>query len=294
MKFSFRESVVPYARWEMFFMRLIVLWPCWSLIERQVVNVQKKPNGLAYFVDLTFLANSQVQSALVIAFLVAGFFYVIDRLGLLALAIITAIMVAKGTLINSQGAINHSLQLLTLVMLVQLVVQIVSAIKKWPDLQKQIQSIHWVKVVIVASYVSSAFVKLFASSEFWVARVPYLALQIIKSNLQAYYTDLEPMATGWVAAFPYWVANNPNLARIFFSGGLLLELFAFLILINRRWAFGMGLVILLFHESISYLMAIDFKNHVWLVAIFLINVPWLIFSAYGFLTKRKVSQLNAS
>ncbi len=271
-----RETVVRYASWETFFMRLLVLWPCWSLIERQVVAVQPTPNGLAHFIDFTFLANPAVQNGVMIVFFITGFFYVIDRLAVPALAVITGILIAKGTLINSQGAINHSLQLLTLVMLSQLIVQIVAAVKKWEPSEKQIQAMHWTKVVIAASYVSSAFVKLFASNVFWVARVPYLALQIIKSNLQAYYTDLEPMATGWVAEFPYWVASHPNLARVFFSSGLLLELFAFLLLINRRWALAMGLIILLFHESISFLMNIDFKNHVWLMLTFLINVPWLI------------------
>ena len=275
-----REEIVRYASWETFFMRVAVLWPCWSLIERQVVNVQPTPNGIAKFIDLTFLANPAVQNGVMIAFFIAGFFYIIDRLALPALGLIVAIMIAKGTLINSQGAINHSLQLLTLVLLAQLIVQAIASFKKWPASEKQIQAVHWSKVVIAASYVSSAFVKLFASSEFWIARVPYLALQIIKSNLQAYYTDLEPMATGLVAEFPYWVASHPNLARLFFSGGLLLELFAFLALINRRWGLAMGAIILLFHESISFLMNIDFKNHVWLVAIFFINFPWLLVSAW--------------
>lgn len=274
-----REEIVRYASWETFFMRVLILWPCWSLIERQVVNVQPTPNGIAKFVDLTFLANPAVQNGVIIAFFIAGFFYVIDRFAMPALGIIVAIMVAKGTLINSQGAINHSLQLLTLVLLAQFIVQFIAAIKKWTPSEKQIQAVHWSKIVIVASYVSSAFVKLFASNVFWIARVPFLALQIIKSNLQAYYTDLEPMATGWVAEFPYWVASHPNLARIFFSAGLMLELFAFLALINRRWALAMGVIILLFHESISFLMNIDFKNHVWLVAIFFINIPWLLVSA---------------
>ena len=275
-----REEVVRYASWETFFMRLLILWPCWSLIEREVVNVQPTPNGIAKFVDLTFLANPAMQNGVMIAFFIAGFFYVIDRLATPALGLIVAIMIAKGTLINSQGAINHSLQLLALVLLTQFIVQVIALIKNWTPVEKQIQAIHWTKIVIAASYVSSAFVKLFASNVFWIARVPFLALQIIKSNLQAYYTDLEPMATGWVAEFPYWVANHPNLARIFFSGGLMLELFAFLALINRRWALAMGVIILLFHESISFLMNIDFKNHVWLVAIFFINIPWLLVSAW--------------
>ena len=282
-----REEIVRYASWEMFFMRVAVLWPCWSLIEREVVNVQPTPNGIAKLIDLTFLANPAVQSGVMIAFFITGFFYVIDRLAMPALGLIVAIMIAKGTLINSQGAINHSLQLLTLVLLAQLIVHVTAVVKKWPASEKQIQAIHWSKVVIVASYVSSAFVKLFASSEFWIARVPYLALQIIKSNLQAYYTDLEPMAKGWVADFPYWVASHPNLARIFFSGGLMLELFAFLALINRRWALAMGVIILLFHESISFLMNIDFKNHVWLVAIFFINIPWLLASGWQRLGRRQ-------
>ncbi len=279
MKLNLREEVVRYASWEMFLMRLFLLGPCWSLIQRNMGNVQPEPNGIAHFIDLTFLANPTVQTGVTIAFLVAGLLYVLDRFAIGGLAVLTAIMVAKGTLVNSQGAINHSQQLVTLVLLTQLLVQIVAVGKKWPLLQKNIQAVHWTKVIIAASYVSAAFEKLFASSEFWVARVPYLALQIIKSNLQAFYTNLEPMATGVVASFPYWVVENPNLARVFFSGGLVLELVAFLALINRRWALGIGLAMLFLHESISYLMKIDFKNHTGLILIFFVNVPWLLVNA---------------
>jgi hypothetical protein len=67
--------------------------------------------------------------------------------------------------------------------------------------------------------------------------------------------------------------EHPTLARIFFGAGLLTELFAFLALLGRRWAFFYGLAIVVMHLSISHLMQLDFWYHIWAAVIFLLNLP---------------------
>lgn len=279
---NLRETIVPHAAWEMVLMRAFLLWPFWIVVQRTVQGTQPRPNGIAHFVDLTWLANPSAQMVLNGAYWIAGVLFVSGRAMIPALAAISAILVAKGTLINSQGATNHALQLITLVSLTMLVAYCFRWKCGWTRHESHVRAVHWAKVMIAASYVSAAVCKLFASSEFWIARVPYMALQILKSNLQTYYTNLEnqsPVAQN----FAYWIVEHPHLARMLFGAGLLLELFCFLALINRWWALFIGLGMVGMHWMIHVVMSLEFKHHVYLLLIFYVNAPWLLYAGLKWL-----------
>jgi hypothetical protein len=70
--------------------------------------------------------------------------------------------------------------------------------------------------------------------------------------------------------------EHPTLSSLFFGMGLLIELFAFLALLGRRWAFFFGLTIIALHLSISHLMQLDFWYHIWAAVIFLLNLPGVL------------------
>ena len=75
---------------------------------------------------------------------------------------------------------------------------------------------------------------------------------------------------------PDLIAEHPNLARLFFAPGLLIELLFFLGLLGRRWSAGMGLAAIGLHRSIELLMGLDFESHEVLLWIFFVNVPYWI------------------
>lgn len=281
-----RENVIEHTGWEMVLMRLCMLYPFYRAIGRKLPAVQPHPNGLAHFFDLTFLAQPAVIQATLILSSIAAFFYVSGWFMIPALTILTGVLVLQGTLINSQGAINHALQLLTMVVMAQWLVYIFGAVRKLPRHRAHLLAVHWAKIIIAASYVTAAFSKLFASSEFWIARVPYLALQVIKSNLQTYYNRLEPNPSVIAEKFPYWVLEFPNAARLFFGAGLALELFAFLALVSRGWALFIGLSMLMLHFSIQVIMTLEFKHHVYLLMIFYVNAPWLLYAGGKWVANR--------
>jgi hypothetical protein len=68
--------------------------------------------------------------------------------------------------------------------------------------------------------------------------------------------------------------DNPNVTRLFLGGGLLIELLAFLLLVNRVWALVVGAFILALHWGIDLTMGLNFKYQMAVVAIFLVNVPF--------------------
>ena len=240
--------------------------------------------GLAKFMDLTFFARIesmlvwQIVTAAGLAVYVAG---VLPVLGLLP-ALVFAIGI--GTLNASQGAHNHSTQLCSMILLGQFLVYALPWLKggglrlpSWlkPDLFIHRRAIYVTLVIFAAGYVVCGWVKLQNSDWQWIHKVvPGLAMELMKTNWSAYYDTLEPVPQVLTTTVNL-MNEHPTLARLFFGAGLLIELFAFLLLLGRRWAFFYGLAIIALHLSISQLMQLDFWYHIWAAVIFLLNLPGL-------------------
>ncbi len=205
----------------------------------------------------------------------------LPALGLLP-AMIFAIGI--GRLHESQGAVNHSTQLVTLSVMGQFFVYALpyyfnAGLRRWnwikPPLPVHQRAVYVTLVVIAACYVVSAWAKLDNSNWKWIGNVvPGLALELQKTNWSSYYDTLQPIPQALTTVVNL-MNENPTLARLFFGIGLLLELFAFLALIGRRWAFGYGLALILLHLSISRLMQLDFWYHIIAILIFMVNIPGL-------------------
>lgn len=239
---------------------------------------QKFPNGMAQWVDVTWIGKAPPGwglKALTVAGLAA---YVWGRLPVLGLLAALGLSVVIGTLGNSQGAINHSTQMVTLMLLGQFLVYgaagLVDGVAAWarPSLAWQRRAVYAATVVIAASYVVCGVVKLLNSDFRWLEEAPYLAVQLLKTNWSHYHDTLE-MPPGWLQAATQALVDHPNGARLFFGSGLLIELAGFVVLINRRWAAAGGLAIIALHLSISQVMNLNFLNHILAALIFLVNVP---------------------
>jgi hypothetical protein len=238
--------------------------------------------GLAKFLDLSFFAH--IKSILLWQIvtgigLVAYAVGVVPVLGLLP-ALVFAIGI--GTLNASQGAHNHSTQLCSMILLGQFLVYVVPWTKadglrtsSWamPDVAVNRRAAYVSMVIFCAAYVVSAWAKLQNSDWLWFHKVvPGLALELQKTNWSAFYDTLEPVPKVLTTTVNL-MNEHPTVARIFFGAGLLVELFAFLALMGRRWAFFYGLAIIVMHLSISQLMQLDFWYHIWAAVIFLVNLP---------------------
>ncbi len=141
-----------------------------------------------------------------------------------------------------------------------------------PGLGLQRMAIYASTVTFAASYVVCGVVKLVNSDFQWIQKVPYLAVQLLKSNWDGYYDSLVPVPE-WLDKVTQSIVDHPNLARLVFGGGLFIELFAFVVLINRKWAFVGGLAIIVLHLSISKVMDLHFEYHMAAALIFLVNLP---------------------
>ena len=284
---KFREVVIPFASWEMFLMRLfcsILFYD--ALADGVEFATMPYPHGFGKWIDVTFLAQPGLWDTLkllTIPFLLA---YTLGRFTLPALTYVTLLLIAYGTLRNSQGAIGHNTQLVALVLLAQWVMCLWESIRgarltgRWAwvdDVPRQRLMIHAARIMIAATYLTTAISKIDRSNGMWIWDTPNLSVQVIKTQSADYYNTLEPVSPLLMETIPNAIAEHPWLTRIIFAPGLLLELFFFLALMGRGWSFFMGVFTIILHVMISALMGLDFPNHEFLIAIFFVNIPYWIY-----------------
>lgn len=285
--------------WEWAFMRLgfalVVWWSLPSIEAMSVLQEQPYPTGLANLIDLTFFADHQVYRFCYYMFCGALLVYVSGFLLPVALPVVASMHIGMITLYNSQGATHHAYQLVSLILLAQWLVCwtpyvwrilgkpaiVLPAGLKWRDYM-----VWYSLQVIAAAYVIAGVIKLMRSKGLWIIQSPNLAVQLMKTNAQNYHdklrVDVEFEQRAVVAQF---MIDNPNVTRLFLGGGLLIELLAFLLLVNRVWALVVGFFILALHWGIDMTMGLNFKYQMTVVAIFLVNVPFWA----GWLGKKLVS-----
>lgn len=264
-----------YSKVEMLVMRVLFATLLFSSIKWETApyKTQRNPTGLAHFFDFTWLSQHPpglFWQGLTIAGLVI---YVLGVLPVVGLAPVCTFAVMIGTLVTSK-AMHHSWQAITMIALAQFFVYAWAARKGGffrPSIEVQRLAVWWSTVVFAAAYVVCGIVKLVRSDFLWIHKVPYLSVQLLKSNWASYYDTLQPVAT-WLPKVTQAIVDYPNLARLFFGAGLLIELLGFVVLINRKWAFWGGLAIIALHLSISKVMDLHFEVHMGLAFIFLVNV----------------------
>lgn len=273
---------VAYAGWEMWLMRALFGWLVWQMLPGNIpYSHQPVPNGLGHIIDLGFLGSADLFSGLRAGYAVALVMFVCGVLPVISLGYVAGLLTMVGALENSQGAIGHHLQLVCMVAIAQWLVYLASQGRDWrtwikPTCEVHQSATHWAVMVIVAGYVTSACVKLIASEGLWIVQLPDISLQLLKTHANVYYDTLIPQ-DGWMATqLPYLITDHPNLTRLFFAPGLLLELLAFVALIGRRPALMIGLGLLAMHFLVRLVMNLSFGAHEWLLAIYLINLPYFI------------------
>jgi hypothetical protein len=196
----------------------------------------------------------------------------------------TFMLAACGSFENSQGAINHSLQPLALVVLAQWGVAGWFAARDYfgcrrpffpvANAERHRLLVHAAKVALVSCYLTSAVTKMERSEGRWIQRTPNLAVAIAKTNTKSYLNVQEP-ADHLAKAIPRLILEHPNLTRVVFGFGFALEFFAFLALIGRWPAALIGASLILMHHMIALVMDLHFAIFEQLAFIFLVNAPWL-------------------
>ncbi len=288
---------IKYSRWELLLQRLffsfLVVQVCTSM---KIFSSQPEPNGLVNYIDFTFLGNPYINTILQVFLFIFAAFYIWGRFMPISVAYMFFYLVALGTLKNSQGAISHGTQIVALVLLGQFCAYCwcsflkfqKQSIKTKDNLTHHNLAFDFTQQAIAAAYIVAGIMKLINPPFVWrmglpipagwIRDLPFIAVGIIKTHSQQYYNTLseETLERGNIIA--NWIISHPNLTRIVLSGGLFLELFAFLLLLNRKWSFIIGLSLIFMHWGIFEIMQLKFNNNIYVLLIYTVNVPFLILS----------------
>ncbi len=298
-RYCFAFEPIQHAWWETFLIRGGIAYAVWhSCKDPRSETAQPVPHGLtAWGVDFTWLSNNQTMTWLVPMLAICLWVYVllpiigealkkaawvIDLATAVILLFPLWISLGNGTLINSQGAMNHTTQIVTTALLGQWLALAWSCYRRDPaklprGYNSQQLAADWTRQLMMATYVVSATTKLIQSHGNWLADTPYFGLQIAKSTGQAFYEWLSPPDNAaWLSQF---FIDHPHLAQVMLGVGLPLELFAFLALYNRRSALFFGITLFIFHSTITEVMNLNFFYHKLLLITLLVNPSWWLVMA---------------
>jgi len=303
----------PYAhaRYEVFLMRLFFAAAVLLSVDHMLPNlfgpptgnpgiVQMRempyPTGIGHFFPwLTVLANESVAWWTHVALAVGLLLYVAGLVLPVSLALVTGIHIAIFTLNNSQGAIHHGYQIISVVLLAQCVVhwlpwgfRIFGKSLVLPEgLRLHDWTVYYSQLAIAACYVIAGVTKMLVSGPMWIVKSPLIAVQIHKSFDQKYYEYLDPKWLEHGQLYADFAVQNPNLTRLILGGGLVLELGAFLILAGRRWAAFFGISLIAMHFAIGRTMALHFPENQSVDFIFLVNAPFWIVAGFAWFSRSR-------
>ncbi len=281
----FALEPMRHAWWETLCMRVIVAWAAWiSLSLPSPFTGTPHPHGLAVWgVDFTWLGNPANAGLLHGVITVSLALYVCRVAPILTLLPALVCSLGLGVLGNSQGAIGHTTQIVTVTLLAQWLAHAWALLQprtRWPmphGFNAPQLAADWSRQAIAATYVVSAIKKLMESHGNWIADTPYFGLQIVKSNNMGFYDALAPRTHGFGASLGQWFIDHPYLATVVFGAALPLELFAFLGLNNRRLALFFGVALVGFHSTVTEVMQLGFLYHkMLLTAVFINPIWWLV------------------
>lgn len=191
--------------------------------------------------------------------------------------------VGLGVLGNSQGAIGHTTQVLTVVLLAQWMAYVWAAIQPRTHLpmprgfDRQQLAMDWGRQALAATYVVSAVTKLIESKGDWISDTPYFGLQVVKSEGMGFYDHLVPRIAESSAWIGQWMVDHPMITAVILAAALPLELLVFLGLNNRRIALFFGISLYVFHSTVTEVMQLGFLYHkLLLLALFVNPVFWVV------------------
>jgi hypothetical protein len=242
------------------------------------------PNGFARLVDLSFLTNPQCLAVCRVVLLIALGLYLARLCLLLVMPVILLLHVSINALANSQGAIRHAAQIVSLVLLAQTA----ACYYEWwrgrktatPPGALEERQIFWSQQAIVATYFVAGLTKLIATGGAWIFRARYIGVQIFKTAYQDYYNDLDSLGLDDQVAIAQFAAAHGTLVAAICALGLLLELSSPLILLGRWWSLVLGSCLLALHLSIASVMQLGFLFHRLLLVVYIISpIFWIVWGA---------------
>ena len=272
--------IPAFAFYERVVMRLLFAWLVWRATpDFLIVNGIPSPNGITRIFDLHFLLDPRVYSCARIALGGALILYAFRLVVWLALPVALFVNVAANGIMNSQGAIQHAAQIVSLVLLAQTVAHFYGLWQRRQGEEGAIlesRAIWWSQQTIVAVYLLAGIAKLIVTRGLWIFQARWIGVSIAKAAYQRFYDSFSGNDLQQQLTVAHFAAAHGWIVALIAGAGLLLEMGSPLMLVNRSWAAILGSALICFHLGLDYSMRLNFIYNQWVLAIFMINAPYWI------------------
>ena len=258
---------------------LFALLVYWATPQALIVNGLPSPNGLARIIDLHFLLEPRVFALARMVLAAALVLYVLRVLVWLALPVALFVHVAANAVINAQGAIQHAMQIVSLVLLAQTAAHFYGLWRRHQGEARatlENRAIWWSQQTIVAVYLVAGITKLIVTHGLWFFQARWIGVSIAKSAYQSFYDTFDQATLQQQLVVAHFAAAHGWIVALIAAVGLLLELGSPLMLVHRAWAALLGCALLGFHLGLDHTMRLAFVYNQWLLIIFMINAPYWI------------------
>lgn len=290
------RATPQFAFYERLVMRLLFAWMVWeSTPGALVVNGIPSPNGIARLIDLRFLLDPHLFAIARIVLAGALILYALRLLSWLALPIALLTHVAANAIRNSQGAIQHAIQIVSLVLLAQTVAYFYGLWRRrhGPEEDRLLEdrAMWWSQQTIVAVYLVAGITKLLVTKGLWVLQAQWIGVSVAKSAYQTFYDRFDQAGLQHALSVAQFAASHGWVVAITAAAGLFLELGSPIMLCNRASAAIFGALLIGFHVGLDYSMGLTFVYNQWLLLIFMINAPYWLVTAFGKLWPRSAAYM---
>lgn len=235
------------------------------------VNSIASPSSICNYLPCSFLLNTNIILILKIAIIVLGILYILEKLMIPVLFILSLLSIIICSTIDSSGVLFR-LAGFSLIMIVQFIAYTLHY--KNPDKYNLNQlRIHFSLQIIASLYTLSFTSKLASSGILWFIQTEGFSKHVLKSWLYYYVSSGEEHILNKGYFFYNFIQNYPLLIAVGLAIAMFLEGFSFLTIFNPKLAFYWGLGLLSMHVGIYILMDISIYSIVLPMLLFMLNLP---------------------
>lgn len=287
------NNLREYALYERVVMRILFAWLVWRSTPTQLSFYEiPTPNGIARLLNLHFLLDPQVYAFCRVLLVVALVLYVLRLMIWFALPIALFVNVAANAVMNSQGAIQHAYQIVSLVLLAQTAAHFYGLwLRRAGESRTFLEDrlIWWSQQTIVAVYLVAGITKLIVTKGLWIFQARMFSVSMAKAAYGSFYERLDHADLEQKLALANFAAAHGWIVALIAGCGLALELGSPLMLLNRSMAALFGCALLAFHLVLDRTMHLQFLFNQWLLIIYMINIPYWILTGARAMTRNKGS-----
>lgn len=251
----------------------VAVW--YFLVAKVLISTRElaNPSGICTVIDCSFLVNPVYKYVILIITLIPAAWYIAERKMLLATSLLMVFSILIFSVEESNGLLSRS-SLFSFIFLAQFFAYLQAKLKN--ENNAYLLAIPFSIQAVAAAYTLSGISKLLHSGIQWMFSGKYMQLQVLKSYYSKYANDLDPAFLNQANQAVSFVQAYPQILTTLLGVVLLLELFAWIAVINKKTAFLYGLLLLCMHAGMLGLLHIFLFSLAFPMIVFMLNPVFVI------------------